>query len=100
MISNEVYWLVGAVAVLGYVAWKWWPKADLNNDGKVDVKDAEVAVKKAVNEALDVNNDGKVDVKDAKEAVAVVTAKATKAATKAATKVKNTKTKAKSKGKK
>jgi Ca2+-binding EF-hand superfamily protein len=46
------------IAVLGYIAWKFWPKADVNNDGKVDVAD--------VKTVADVNNDGKVDAADVK----------------------------------
>lgn len=45
---------------------------DVNNDGKVDIKDAVEVVakaKKKVAKAADLNNDGKVDVNDAKEAV-------------------------------
>ena len=88
-----------AVVVLG-VIWKFWPKGnglDVNQDGKVDVKDAEaglkevaakveeevkVEVKKVVAKAkaaADLNKDGKVDVADAKVAVAKVKKVATKA---------------------
>ncbi len=66
---------------------------DVNQDGKVDVKDAEVAVQntvEGVKAAADVNHDGKVDTADAKEVV-----KKAKAATKkVATKVKDTAKKA------
>ena len=66
-------------------------KIDSNNDGKVDVAEAKVAVEKAVAEAksvADVNKDGKVDVADAVEAGKKVKAGAKKAATKAKTAVK------------
>jgi hypothetical protein len=33
-------------ALVIWAAWTWWPKADTNNDGKVDVKDAVEVVKK------------------------------------------------------
>jgi len=61
--------LVAAGAVY-YYARK--PNFDVNADGKVDAKDAAVAVEKVVEAAktaADVNKDGKVDVADAKAAV-------------------------------
>ncbi len=61
-------------------AWKYWPKADVNNDGKVDGAD----VKAAVKQVADVNKDGAVNVADAK----AVATKVKRTATKTATKVK------------
>jgi predicted negative regulator of RcsB-dependent stress response len=66
------------IATLGYVAWKFWPKADVNNDGKVDAAD--------VKTVADVNNDGKVDVADAVEVVKKATTRAKKVVTKNVTK--------------
>lgn len=71
--------VVGTVVFLGMKIARS-EKADVNKDGKVDIKDAEViadrvedtieaAAKKAaakVVDAVDVNDDGKVNVKDAK----------------------------------
>ena len=53
------------IAVLGYVAWKFWPKADVNNDGKVDIADAVEVVKKTTTRAKKVvaKNVAKVKVK-------------------------------------
>jgi preprotein translocase subunit SecF len=74
---------------------------DVNSDGKVDVKDLEVAVENAVvavKEVIDVNKDGAVDAKDVKavatKAKATVRKTATKATTKAKETVKKTATKA------
>jgi hypothetical protein len=58
-------------ALVIWAAWTWWPKADTNNDGKIDVKDAIANAKSSA----DVNKDGKVDVKDAVEVVKKVRAK-------------------------
>jgi hypothetical protein len=45
---------------------------DLNKDGKVDSKDAKIALEKVKDsEMLDLNNDGKVDSKDAKILISV-----------------------------
>ena len=66
------------VGVLAYVAWTFWPKADVNGDGKVDAAD--------VKSAADVNKDGKVDAKDAVEVVKKTATRAKKVATKTATK--------------
>lgn len=71
------------IAVLGYTAWKFWPKADVNNDGKVDVAD--------VKTVADVNNDGKVDIADAVEAVKKTTTRAKKVVTKNVAKVRTKK---------
>jgi hypothetical protein len=68
------------IAVLGYSAWKFWPKADVNNDGKVDAAD--------VKTVADVNKDGKVDVADAVEAVKKTTTRAKKVVAKNVAKVK------------
>ena len=68
------------IAVLGYVAWKFWPKADVNNDGKIDATD--------VKTVADVNNDGKVDIADAVEVVKKTTTRAKKVVAKNVAKVK------------
>ena len=87
-------WLLLALVAVG--AFIWWvnrdTKLDSNDDGKVDVSEAKVAVEKAVAEAktlADVNKDGKVDVADVKEAGK----KAKAAGKKAAAKVKKPKLK-------
>jgi hypothetical protein len=67
------------IGVLAYVAWTFWPKADVNGDGKVDASD--------VKAAADVNKDGKVDAADAVEVVKKTATRAKKVATKTATKV-------------
>lgn len=66
-------WLLLGLVVVG--AFIWYvnrdSKLDSNDDGKVDVSEAKVAVEKAVAEAknlADVNKDGKVNVADVKEA--------------------------------
>jgi len=81
-------WLLLALVAIG--AFIWWvnrdSKLDSNDDGKVDVLEAKVAVVKAVAEAknlADVNKDGKVNVADAVEAGKKVKAGAKKAAGKA-----------------
>jgi len=68
------------IGVLAYAAWKFWPKADVNGDGKVDAAD--------VKAAADVNKDGKVDGADAVEAVKKTATRAKKVATKAVAKTK------------
>ena len=80
-------WLLLALVAVG--AFIWWvnrdEKLDSNDDGKVDVAEAKVAVEKAVAEAkslADVNKDGKVDVADVKAAGKKVKAGAKKAAAK------------------
>jgi hypothetical protein len=60
--------------------------ADLNNDGKTDVKDAVVAVENTVEglkAAADVNNDGKVNAEDVKVVATKAKATAKKAVSKA-----------------
>jgi len=80
-------WLLLALVAVG--AFIWYvnrdEKLDSNDDGKVDVAEAKVAVEKAVAEAkslADVNKDGKVDVADVKAAGKKVKAGAKKAAAK------------------
>lgn len=61
---ETIIWLM-LLATIGYVVWKfWWPKADVNKDGKVDTADVTATVEKAVT-VLDVNKDGKIDTVDA-----------------------------------
>ncbi len=67
------------LVVAGWVVWKLWKKPDANEDGKVDHKDALVAVKEVAAEVqvkaaavADVNKDGKVDLGDVKEVAAKV----------------------------
>ena len=75
--------VIGAVAI--WAVYKFMmPKADVNNDGKVDSADAVAAVTKVA----DVNQDGKVDVADAVEVVKKTTRKTKAVATKVAEKVK------------
>ena len=92
--------IITAAVLLGllYVGWKYWPKADVNQDGKVDATDAKVLVAKAeakveaeVKEVV-----AKVEA-EVKEEVAKVGAAAKKTATKAKETVKKTATKAKEK---
>ena len=78
-------WLLLALVAVG--AFIWWvnrdEKLDSNDDGKVDLQEAKVAVEKAVAEAkslADVNKDGKVNVADVKEAGKKAKAGAKKAA--------------------
>ena len=71
------------IGVLAYVAWTFWPKADVNGDGKVDAAD--------VKAAADVNKDGKVDAADAVEVVKKTATRAKKVATKTVAKTKGTK---------
>ena len=86
---DTIIWVV-LIAVAGLAFWKYaWPKADVNQDGKVDAADAAAAVTKVA----DVNQDGKVDVADAVEAVKKTTRKTKAAATKVAEKVKKTRAK-------
>lgn len=91
-------WLLLALVVVG--AFVWYvnrdSKLDSNDDGKVDLAEAKVAVENAVNVAknlVDVNKDGKVDVADVKEAGKKVKAGAKKAAGKAKAAVKKPKLK-------
>ena len=64
---ESILWLIGLAIVAGAV-WYFWPKADTNKDGKVDVNDAVANVK----ETVDVNKDGKVNKADAEAAVTKV----------------------------
>lgn len=99
--------LVIVVGIAGWWIWKegkheeaghplesFTKKMDVNNDGKVDIKDAVAVateVKETVVAAADVNKDGKVDVEDAK----VVVEATKKAGRKAKAKVEETVAKAK-----
>lgn len=88
--SIELLLILAVVAFGGVAVWyfnKGAKSADLNSDGKTDVKDALVAVENTVagvKAAADVNKDGKLDAGDVK----VVAEKAKKGAKKAAGKVK------------
>ena len=86
-------WLLLGLVVVG--AFIWYvnrdSKIDSNDDGKVDVSEAKVAVEKAVAEVkavADVNKDGKVNVADVKAAGKKAKAGAKKAAGKAKAKLK------------
>ena len=78
--------LAVVVGVVGWWIWKegkseqagnhplqtFTKKLDVNNDGKIDVKDAAAVVtevKETVTAVADVNKDGRVDVEDAKVVV-------------------------------
>lgn len=68
----EIIVIAVAIVVLGAI---WYVNRntglDVNNDGKVDLKDAAAAVKNTVATAknvADANKDGKVDAKDVKVA--------------------------------
>ena len=94
--DTYMLWLLLGLVVVG--AFIWYvnrdEKIDSNDDGKVDVSEAKVAVEKAVAEAknlADVNKDGKVNVADVKEAGNKVKAGAKKAAGKAKAAVKKAK---------
>lgn len=91
-------WILLGLVVVG--AFIWYVnrdnKLDSNDDGKIDVAEAKVAVENAVAEAknlADVNKDGKVNVADAKEAGKKAKAGAKKAAGKAKAAVKKPKLK-------
>lgn len=86
---DSIIWIV-LIAVAGFAFWKYaWPKADVNQDGKVDAADASAVVTKVA----DVNHDGKVDVTDAVEAVKKTTRRAKTVAVKATEKSKSSKVK-------
>ena len=57
---ESIVWLV-IFAGAAFLLWKYWPKSDTNNDGKVDINDAVANIKADA----DVNKDGKVDLQDA-----------------------------------
>ncbi len=88
--SIELLLILAVVALGGVAVWyfnKGAASADLNSDGKTDVKDALVAVENTVagvKAAADVNKDGKLDSGDVK----VVAEKAKKTAKKAVGKAK------------
>jgi hypothetical protein len=88
--SIELLLILVVVALGGVAVWyfnKGAKSADLNSDGKTDVKDALVAVENTVagvKAAADVNKDGKLDSGDVK----VVAEKAKKGAKKAVGKAK------------
>jgi hypothetical protein len=93
-------WIIfGVIVALAVLAWYWWPKSDLNNDGKVDAKDAAVKVNDQITDAVTQATSQITD------AVTQVTNKAEETVSKVAKKVadkadKNvTKRKAKSAGK-
>jgi hypothetical protein len=77
MIIESIIGIVVTVAVV-YLFWKTImkktgsvvvEKIDVNKDGKIDIKDAAVAVEKVVKKVVsiaDVNKDGKVNLADAK----------------------------------
>ena len=83
--ENTIVWtiIIGAVVIWAFYKFVW-PKADVNQDGKVDSADAVAAVTKVA----DVNQDGKVDTADAVEVVKKTTRKTKAVATKVAAKVK------------
>ncbi len=73
--DNTIAWTIIIAIAAGWAFWKFvWPKADVNNDGKVDAAD--------VKAAADVNKDGKVDTADAVEVVKKTATRAKKVATK------------------
>ena len=80
--------IIGAIVVGAVAIWALYkfmlPKADVNQDGKVDSTDAVVATTKVA----DVNHDGKIDVADAVEVVKKTTRKTKAVATKVAVAVK------------
>lgn len=79
------------VVVIGVLGWFLWRDRTLDQSGNHPLDGAT----KTVVQALDVNQDGKVDIKDAVAAAEVVVEKTKKTATKAKAKVKETATKAK-----
>lgn len=85
--SFELLLILVVVAVGGVAVWyfnKGAKSADLNSDGKTDVKDALVAVEntvEGVKAAADVNKDGKLDSADVKVVAKKARATAKKAAT-------------------
>jgi hypothetical protein len=81
MTGVEIFIISGLVLAFA-AAWKYWPKADVNADGKVDSADVKAAVEKVETAAV-------VASAEVVEQVA----------TKVATKAKTTKAKAQTKGK-
>jgi len=87
--SFELLLILVVVAVGGVAVWyfnKGAKSADLNSDGKTDVKDALVAVENTVagvKAAADVNKDGKLDSGDVKVVAKKAKATAKKAVGKA-----------------
>lgn len=83
----EIAIVIAGVAVLGLI---WYfnrgQKADINQDGRVDLADARAAVKNTVSgvaRAADVNRDGKVNARDARAAASKAVGKAKTAVKKA-----------------
>jgi len=60
--------LVIVIAVIIMIA-KNPKKLDVNNDGKIDVKDIQAAANVLVAKAADVDGDGRISVRDAKAAI-------------------------------
>jgi acyl carrier protein len=83
--ENTIVWtiIIGAVVIWAFYKFVW-PKADVNQDGKVDSADAVAAV----TNVADVNKDGKVDSADAVEVVKKTTRKTKAVAAKVAVAVK------------
>lgn len=86
----EIIIALVAIVVIGAI---WYTNrgtgADVNQDGKVDLADAKVAVEKTVEAVVavaDTNNDGKVDLEDVKVVATKAKAAVKKAAPKAAAK--------------
>lgn len=73
--------LIGVAILFGLAIWYYNKDAktlDVNNDGKVDVKDAKDTVAQIVEDvktSVDANKDGKVDIADAVAVVEKVKAK-------------------------
>jgi acyl carrier protein len=88
--ENTIVWtiIIGAVVIWAFYKFVW-PKADVNQDGKVDSADAVAAV----TNVADVNKDGKVDSADAVEVVKKTTRKTKAVAAKVAVAVKKTRAK-------
>jgi hypothetical protein len=78
----EIILALVAIAVLGAIAWYYWPRNDVNNDGKVNTKDVKDQITDAVTSVVDVNRDGAVNKDDAKKAVEVTASKVKKTAAK------------------
>ena len=83
-----------AIAVLGAAVWYYWPRKDINNDGKVNVSDVKDQITDAVTSVADVNRDGAVNKDDAKKVVETAAAKVKKTAAKVEKAAKPKKTKA------